>query len=122
MYMPICMKHCIGLMNIRETHTHIHMYIYIYIFPFRPVAPSNYRVVFASIVQPSIIQYAFSKYQFPLHMQYMLNGVKPHHYFSAKHLFERKDSTFSEIVCFLFCCFTLMEEHTAYMQSCLFST
>ena len=44
-------------------------------------------------------------------MQYILNGVEPHH-FSYRTFVWKEGFYFSEIMCFLFCCFTRMEGHT----------
>ena len=52
-------------------------------------------------------------------MQYTINGVKPHHFFTASHSVLKEGVHFSEIMCCLFCCFTHIEWHIAYMQSCL---
>ena len=50
-------------------------------------------------------------------MQYILNGVKPPHFFPTEHLFERKDST-SQKLC-VFC--SVVSLVWKGIQSCLFS-
>ena len=60
LYIYICMKYCIGPMNV------IHMYIYI--FQVCPVAPKNLRVIFASILHTFNYTTCFSKYQ--IHIQH----------------------------------------------------
>ena len=54
-------------------------------------------------------------------MQYNLNGIKPHHCFFCITIVCKEGFGFSEIMCCLFCCFTRMEGHITYMQSCLLS-
>ena len=45
-------------------------------------------------------------------MQYILNGVKPHHFFPTEHLFERNDSTSRNWCVLCSVVFTRMEGHT----------